>query len=337
MTSLCYNAFMQNIQFVKYGRSGSIIVTKSKKLTKVLKNYGWNLYKTSSHARLNPPTINLVDIVDVEKVNQYQNIYFNYALYKYLKTINHTKGIDYLIKEVISKHKLFFKNFAYHISISPILKYTIKIEGSDDRIHKLKTYLLKNIIEDDLFVEIYDKIRAKQQYNIIKKRTLSPRSIELQNECIKKYNALSYSAKDTVSGIDFKALNLKEYDYILFILNGCFKIMPYFNLDKLEDKLLFWEVHLDNTKGENKYIDLDLIKDKKVLLVDSVYSGKTLLYIKNMIEPVVETVHTLGVFPKSDNVANFCDYSIIFNKIVKKTDTSINIEKIIAEILGVKS
>lgn len=66
--------FKKNIQFSKYGRSGSIVLTKNKKISKILQDEGWSCYLNGGIYRLNPPTLNLVDIVDIEKSLQYQNL-----------------------------------------------------------------------------------------------------------------------------------------------------------------------------------------------------------------------------------------------------------------------
>ena len=44
----------------------------------------------------------------------------------------------------------------------------------------------------------------------------------------------------------------------------------------------------------------------------------------------------MGVFPKSDSVANICDYIIILNKVIKKDENGFNIEEEILKILGGK-
>ena len=59
--------FKENIQFSKYGRSGAIVLTKNKNNAIKLKQAGWNCYLKDDIFRLNPPTLNLVDIVDIDK------------------------------------------------------------------------------------------------------------------------------------------------------------------------------------------------------------------------------------------------------------------------------
>ena len=149
--------FEKNIQFSKYGRSGVIVLTKSKKIAKELEKAGWNCYLKDETYRLNPPTLNLVDVVDIEKSLQYQNLIFNHALYKYIQILNKKKVLNEYFLKVIETHKIFFKDFAFHLSIGPILKYAVKIEGSDNRIYKFKTYLIEYILKDECFIKLYNK------------------------------------------------------------------------------------------------------------------------------------------------------------------------------------
>ena len=51
---------------------------------------------------------------------------------------------------------------------------------------------------------------------------------------------------------------------------------------------------------------------------------------------ITNKINILGVFPKSDSVANICDYIIFLNKVIKKTADGFDIEKEIIKILGGK-
>ena len=55
---------------------------------------------------------------------------------------------------------------------------------------------------------------------------------------------------------------------------------------------------------------------------------------------ITNKINILGVFPKSDSVANICDYIIVLNKVIKKkkkkTADGFDIEKEIIKILGGK-
>lgn len=328
--------FNKNIQFSLYGRSGSIVRTRSIEINEYLKECGWVSCCKKGIYRLNPPTINLVDIIDPEKAEQYQNIIFNYTLYQYFQPLNYNNMLEQYCNKVIKENEILFKDFSFHISVGPVLGYTIKIEGCDKRIYKLKTYLILNMLNDFNFIKLYNQNtkKFKKSNYFIQKENISEENINIQKKYIKKYNANTYKAKEKEVKVNYDEIQLNDFDYIIFILNGCFKILPYFDLKGLENKIIFWEIHVDKTKGIDKCYNIEKLKNKKVLIVDSIYSGKTILYVKEKLKLVTPYIKILGTFPKNDNVAGICDYNLILNKVVKKKSGGVNIEKEILSILG---
>ena len=165
-------------------------------------------------------------------------------------------------------------------------------KGSDNRIYKLKTYLLNYILEDREFIELYAKYsNLFSKPPNIEQEYIKNKNIKLQENYIKQYKANSYKCKKKSFKIDFSQIELEQFDYFIFILNGCFKIMPYFDLDKYKNKVIFWEVHMDQAKGLNKFSNLEKLKNKAVLVIDSIYSGKTMLYIKKILKNVTDKIN----------------------------------------------
>ena len=314
--------FKRNIKYIQYGRSGSILITRNVKIAKILQSQGWTLYENQKMFRMNPPSITLVDITDVEKINQYNNPVFNFVLYKYLKKkIDKNKLYDY-IDSVIYKHKLVFKDFTYHISFSPILNFVIKIEGSDNRINKLQMFIIDSVLEDNAFKLIYKEYLSNMDnFNILKISPISERNIQVYNKlCLthginKKFN---YGDLTYVTHNDH--INFNDFDYVIFVLKGCFKFIHYFDISSYLDKIMFWEIHIDKSKGFDKIYNMELLKNKKILVIDSVYSGATVKYIKNLLNAITHDVQVLGVFPKSEKVFNLCDFVLLGNKIFSRIE-----------------
>lgn len=327
--------FKVNIQFSKYARSGCIVYTNNKSKCNILKKSGWNSYCKDTTYRLNPPTLNLVDIVDIEKANQYQNFIFNYSLYKYFSLPNNKDTLKIYCADIIEKNKTVFRNFEFYISVGPILQYAIKIEGSDNRVYKLNSYLIAILMDNKDFMQLYKKNIAilKNNFNV-EEENIKEENIKLQVEYMQKYHVNNYPCKDKCIKIDFNQINLDNYDYIIFILNGCFKILQYFDISKYKEKIIFWEIHMDESKGENKFYNIEKLIGKSILVIDSIYSGKTILFIKENLKNITKRNEFLGIFPKSNYAANICDYNIILNKVLKKKKSGINIEKEILKILG---
>lgn len=314
--------FRKNIKFVQYGRSGSVLITSSQKIANELCKKGWNLYKTNKTFRLNPPSINLVDISDISKINQYYNPLFNYALYKYLKKKLEKNNLNIFIDKVISEHKLLFKNFDYHVSVGPILNFAIKIEGSDNQIYKLQRLIIETILNDEQFQKIQKEIISTSPNNCLsQKAPLKEDNIEIYNKmCLNFKQNMSLKLGDFVYLIDTGIIDFNNYDVVLLILNGCFKFLQYFNIKSFVNKIVFWEIHIDKNKGEDKILDTEILKNKRILVIDSIYSGATINYIKNLLCSISNSVDVLGIFPKSEGIFNLCDYVLVGNKIFRSDD-----------------
>lgn len=84
------------------------VVLLEQRINKQLKKCGWNSYFKDEIYRLNPPILNLVDIIDAEKSNQYQNIIFNFTLYKYLNMLNQQNELEKYFLNIIEKNKIYF-------------------------------------------------------------------------------------------------------------------------------------------------------------------------------------------------------------------------------------
>lgn len=85
MINIC-KIFKNNITYVEYARSGIGYYTQNLKYAKELVNNGWK-YKTSKGFRLVPPEVSIVDLTDYRKAMCYQNLFFNYIYYIFLKKL----------------------------------------------------------------------------------------------------------------------------------------------------------------------------------------------------------------------------------------------------------
>lgn len=78
---------------------------------------------------------------------------------------------------------------------------------------------------------------------------------------------------------------------------------------------MFMEIHADNINRGNHVINQLELKNKKVLLIDSAFSGKTLQIAKKYIQEQGGVPIILGIYPKSRSILNMMDYALIMNKI----------------------
>ena len=275
--------FKENITFVEYSRSGIVYYTDDLEKLNELKLLGWKYNQCSKGYRVVPPSISVCDITELKKVFQYQNTILNYAYFIYLKKLSKENRLIDVINFIICKKKLFYKNFEYHISSGPIIETEIKIEGIDNRINQLKKDLLVNFLDSDDYNWTYDL--AKKQINKNNIYTASKFCIDNLSKNIKNFYMYLINLNENINrkfelpektyNIDMSLFEMIDYDILLFIPNGCYKFLNLFINENNYKKVMFWEFHIDETKPTtHKIFDKDF-KDKKVLLIDSVYSGKT--------------------------------------------------------------
>ena len=175
----------------------------------------------------------------------------------------------------------------------------------------LYEYSKKSIIKNNAILPINDS--SKNQGQEIK--NFYKYIIDLNENINKNFRFSKFNYEVNISIL--KKIN---YDIMLFIPNGCYKFLNLFVDEENYKKVMFWEFHIDGTKPNTHKIFPKSFKNKRVLLIDSVYSGKTLLKLKKIIEEEGGTVILFGLYPKSKSVLNILDYTLILNKIynVKK-------------------
>lgn len=311
--------FNDNLEYVYYARSGIVYHTRNSEEIYYLKNKGWKYNKIDS---VSPPTITICDICDCEKIMQYNNARFNLAYFLFIKKLKENNKLDNFIKNIINKKNIYYKDFHYHISDGPILENSVRIKGIDNRINTLKIDLVKEFIKDEQYQyyinQVKSMIKNNSNYELPLINDEQTQEIKEYYEWLDKINkSIDYDIKiqKNIFKIDTKELSNIKYDSILLIPNGCYKYIDVFvNHDNIE-KIMFMEIHADNINRGNHVINQLELKNKKVLLIDSAFSGKTLQIAKKYIQEQGGVPIILGIYPKSRSILNMIDYALIMNKI----------------------
>lgn len=325
--------FNKNIRFVEYSRSGVVYYTNELCELYELKLNGWKYNLCEKGFRIIPPSVTICDICECKKVEQYKNIILNLAYYLFLSNLIKNNRLSKFIDSIINENPLYYSNFSYHISTGPILETEIKLEGTDCRIETLKKHLLLSFLKTDDYNILYSKCKCNIKNNVMFEKKVENNSnvLNFYNDLIEKNLPLKNININTQNYcIDTTVLNKVDYDLILFIPFGCYKFIGQFiNMDNYQ-KAMFVELHIDKDKPCTHRFHFKNMKNKKVLIIDSVYSGKTLLQAKEMVIQNGGIPILLGVNPKSKNILNILDYALILNKIYDCSDISsnINFEKI---------
>ena len=295
------------------------------------KNAGWNYLICNKGFRLTPPSCVVCDISDYSKSYQYNNIVLNLIYYKFLSQITKNSCLNNFLDLIISKYKFHYNNFSYHVLCSPTIETEFKIEGSDNRIFDLKKDMLLEFIDSKYYKEnfnyIFSMINKYKDYKKIRLdiNKLNKKLLNFYNDLSKKTLILEKKFKfiDKFYPIEDSIFKSLDYDILLFITSGCYKFVQLFINEKNYEKVMFWDFHVEKIKNNNYKLYKKDFKNRKVLIIDSVYSGKTLKFISEIIRLYGGFPLTLGVFPKSKYVIRELDYVLILNKIYKTSDLDI--------------
>ena len=331
-----YEIFKKNVTYVEYARSGIIYTTDNLEELNELTNCGWNYNSNYKGFRIIPPEETIVDITNYSKAFQYGNPVFNLAYYDFIKEKIDNNLFDNFINTVIQKNAFSYKNFEYLISTGPILDTEVRIAGSDLRIKKLKMNMVQEFINSPEYREYID-ISKNQLGNFKKYKVYNKKFSELgirerqfyidikeKLSVIKNLNP--YNSKiNEISNME-ELIKENKIDIMLFLPYGCFKYLSSFTNENNIDKIMFWEFHSEDLKNSTFKLYNKDINGKNILIIDNIYSGKTLKKVKKQIIELGGNPIVLGMNPKNINNIVITNYTIILNKLYnsQKLDISDN-------------
>lgn len=339
MINVC-KIFENNITYVEYARSGVEYYTENLEEARYLTDIGWKCNKTSIGFRLVPPEISVADLTEYKRAIQYENLSFNYIYFKFMKKLLKQNILSSYIKEIIEANRLKYKRFRFLISTGPVLDTEIRIVGSDSRIEKLKMDMVSKFIESKEYVECQKAYGEKQfaykelETNII---PLAEQPKILQEFYLSLKNKMEFvSSKPVYNEKIFKIYNIEkiqsDIDIIIFLPFGCFKYMSSFITVENVRKVMFWEFHADNTKESTFKLMNKELKGKNVLIIDNMYSGKTMKKIKEKVKELGGKPILLGLNPKNATNLQLVDYFMILNTIYKKDELNISDENLFENV-----
>lgn len=305
-----------------FGENGRSIGTFYSKKLEEIEEYvkaGWayQIDYCGNGYWLRAPDEWIVDLADPFKASYYGNHVINYEYFKFLKKLKKEKRLEEYIKFVISKRKTFYKNFEFAISNGIILDTEIRILGNDKRLKVLKMELFKNFY---LFEFDKSSYKFKNYKNCVELSSKDCKEVKDFINKTKEYNKIINNEVNISNYIINEKILLPQYDYLLLVPNGGYKYLKTFLTKDNYDRIIFYEKHVNShVKSNITLYDRDLT-NKDVLIIDTLYSGKTLSILKKEIEKRSAKVKTLGLFPKSMKFGNDVDYIMILNKILQKKD-----------------
>ncbi|MCK5107430.1 MAG: hypothetical protein KAQ83_01770 [Nanoarchaeota archaeon] len=321
------------IVFGENGRSNATYYSNDLEEIGSFVNEGWKfeLDYNGKGVWLRSPDIWLVDLSDIQKINYYGNPIINLAYFNYLNELIKSNNIRPYIKKVICKNKIYYNGFEFEISSGLVLETEVRILGSDTRLNTLKK---------DLFQDFYESKEYKQYFNDSKKFLGKTEIIkqshipfEDQDKSIREfykniqnlYNGINDHVEYYPKIINNFIEQLPPHDNLVLIPSGCFKYLSSLLSKENIDKIMFWEFHVNKHIKKNVTLFKKDLKNKNVLIIDNLYSGKTMDHMSNLIKKKGGNPIRLGLFPKSAYSIRKTDYVFFIDRVIKTT--SINPSK----------
>lgn len=325
--------FERNLTFSDYliecahQRTGVYMTTTNSQVLEEKARLGWNYRATEKGFWLRAPDISLVDITDPFRIYQLGNDVNNFACFNYLTALKSEGKLPEMMDWIISKNSEKYKGFDYFISEGPVLEAEIRIGGSDMRVNELKRDVLDWVLEDKNFgkhvSEASEYLGERRPTSIIDKKLghFGPKSAEFIN-LLNRLNQAICSPSEPVRMRTIDDLNgqLPGFDVMIFVPKGCYKYITSFLRDDIIDKIMLWEIHIEQNPPETfKLFTKDLL-NKRCLIVDRSYSGKTLNLISEFVRQEGGIPVRLAVFPKSKLSMEGFEYSLFLDRIINCKD-----------------
>lgn len=318
-----------------HGRTGVYMTTDDCQVLLKKLNDGWTYVPIKEGFWVRAPDISLVDITDPFKLNNFNDNVIYFALFNYLKKLKESNQLYSEIKQITKAYPQ-FKGLLFYISEGSSLEAEIRIGGSDKRINDLKNKLINDILIKKEFSEYIKSAKeylgetrnisiSKLNETILDKNSLLlVKNLNMLNQSVLSHNMNSQKKELNPNIINNIYPNLPNNDVLIFIPTGCYQYISSFIQKNTSEKIMLWEVH--NNKDANhssKYLVKD-IKNKKCLIFDKSYTGKTLNMIAKLVKDNGGEPIKLALFPKSRTAIKNADYVMILDRVFKSDNLKLN-------------
>lgn len=324
--------FNQNFSMSSYSQTGVSFFSSDLSCVSDFVRSGWKYHKFSETYRLVPPRVTLADLVDYQKIWQYKSATFNYLFFLFLKATISSGLLDSWIIHIINSNRCFYHTFSFRLVTGPALEAEIILTGSDDRIYKLKNEI---ITEYKKYYSLrLNSITTDMQAPDLRFYPSFSPDVEAFFREIKEERKL-LGEDPSLGGCGYTIQNIETLpccDVILLIANGGLKFLFDFVDSENLNKIMLLEYHhwISELMGkmESNYFGISShtkkFGNKSVIIVDSVYSGKTLLEVAELVRHRGGFPITLGLNPKSRVAISCCDYVLVAGRIYSSSNMDMN-------------
>lgn len=306
-----------------HGRTGVYMTSQDSDVANEKINQGWICEKCNGGFWMRAPDISLVDITEPDRIYQMGKPADTFSAFTFLKDLKRQSGLYDFINGVIYTKRENFQNFDYYISEGEVLDGEIRIGGNDSRIRELKKNILGEVKTSPYWPRYQQDTRdflgptrpiAIESKDISDFDTRSAQFIRLIDDLRQVY----YPRSEKVGMKVLKnAINqLPDYEIMIFIPTGCFRYITSFINEATIDRIMLWEVHFDKNRPETIKLTNKNIENRKCLIVDKTYTGKTLDRAAGLVTAEGGIPIRLGLFPKGKTSVGNSEYIMFLDQII---------------------
>ena len=335
--------FQKKVIFGENGRAMAAYTTKDAEEINEKKELGWTATLINkSQTYLRSPDTWLVDLSDFFKVNYYGNPVVNLAYYLFLTHKHKNQALNDYINYIMSKKPIYYKNFQFVVVFGIVLETEVRLLGSDKRLENLKKDIFSDFYKSAYFKQFYSRALRLFKGEIDFSKLFLGEEINKPAYEIFQKQTEGLNLNFNYKKIDGLISQLPEYDYIMLIPKSGYKYLCSVVNEENKDKIFFWEVHANSSIKSQKNFNFN-IKGKKILIIDNIYSGKTMSIVTELILKKGGIPITIGLFPKSYHSAHGLDYFVFYNKLFNakefnyKKNWAVNTYvKVMSEVMNAK-
>ncbi len=328
-----------------HGRTGAFAITDDYDVVREKVRQGWSFEFTQNGFWLRAPDVSLVDITEPFRIYQIGDSTKNFSAFRYLRDLKSSCNLPDFVNGVILREKDKYSGLDYYISEGKVLEGEIRIGGSDSRVHNLKTDIMSSVTQ----VKEWKQYFSQDQDFLGKTRTIPIHDKKLDDfgtksaDFIRYINGLNHALSDSNQPLGMKTLEntveqLPNFDVMIFVPTGCYKYITSFLREDLVDKIMLWEVHIDPNESKTYKLMNKDIEDKKCLIIDKAYTGKTLTHMADLVRDKGGIPIRFGLFPKSRCAVEKSEHVLFLDRVFESNSMNLSDEnwpmRYYKEVLG---
>lgn len=284
---------------------------------------GWRMTPGKDYWLLRSAEVSLYDLSEVHK-NPSTNPLEIYAYYLFLRD----NDLNLVINKALKLNMI--KNFNFlKLESDSYFESCVRIAGSDKRVEQVPNMILEMLKKDSSWKKYLKKasLILKPRVFQIKEKSFDRcgrKTKTLFEDIALKYRILGTNIarpKDRIYTGFWKKFP-SFYNYFFIPLEGISFMCGYVEETGILNGLSLWERHI--TLHKNKEIvwqNIIASEKNNIAVADVVYSGHTLLYVKNQIIKDLgineSRVIAIGLFPKSRLCLSKLEYGVFLDQVVK--------------------